>query len=72
MRLEESLIEKIPPLPRETLNLLLGEDPKVSKQRNNLTRRIEQLTKIKERLAQYEAQTLEDSEAWGAGLDGLN
>ncbi|KAJ2918872.1 hypothetical protein MD484_g1512, partial [Candolleomyces efflorescens] len=72
VRLEESLIEKIPPLPRETLNLLLGEDPKVSKQRNNLIRRIEQLTKIKERLAQYEAQTLEDNEAWGAGLDGLN
>jgi hypothetical protein len=70
VRLEESLIEKIPPLPRETLNILLGEDPKVSKQRNNLTSRIENLTKIKERLSQYEAQTRD--EAWGADLDGLN
>ncbi|KAJ2932018.1 hypothetical protein H1R20_g5059, partial [Candolleomyces eurysporus] len=69
-RLEESLIEKIPPLSRDQLDLLLGEDPKVSRERNNLTRNITNLTKIKKRLLEYEAQS--QAEAWGADLDPLN
>ncbi|KAJ2932020.1 hypothetical protein H1R20_g5055, partial [Candolleomyces eurysporus] len=53
MRLEECLIEKIPPLSRERLDGLLGEDPHISRQRTHLNQRITQLTKIKTRLAEY-------------------
>ena len=55
-RLQERLIEKIPSLSREQLEAMLKEDPEISARRDSITQRIEQLTKIKARLLDYEKE----------------
>ncbi|KAJ2932036.1 hypothetical protein H1R20_g5061, partial [Candolleomyces eurysporus] len=61
-RLQERLIERIPTLSREQLDAMLREDPEISARREIITQRIEQLTKIKARLLDYEKEAARN--AW--------
>ncbi|KAF5335752.1 hypothetical protein D9611_009702 [Ephemerocybe angulata] len=54
--LEERLIEAVSLAPKERLIYLLSEDKLIAAKREDLTQKVDQLTKIKERLVEYEKE----------------
>lgn len=56
-RLEEKLIENVPLLSQDQLSKMFREHPSIRHQRETFTRNIEQLTKIKMCLLDYEQET---------------